>query len=131
MPVLATLTDRIDARLVLLAGSILSGLARASIGLSADGLWSAAAIWALAGIGFAGAYMPGLRALTDRLPPQESSRSITLYTSSFSVGVGLSFLVSQLVAAHYGWRAAFFVTAFGPLLMVAACLAMAPFWPAP
>ena len=131
VPVLATLTDRIDARLVLLAGSALSGLATAAFGLFADGLWSATAIWALAGIGFAGAYMPGLKALTDRLPPQESSRSITLYTSSFSVGVGLSFLVSQLVAARYGWHASFFATALGPLLMIAACFAMAPFRPAP
>ena len=47
-----------------------AGLATAAFGLFADGLWSATAIWALAGIGFAGAYMPGLKALTDRLPPQ-------------------------------------------------------------
>jgi hypothetical protein len=46
---------------------------------------------ALAGIGFGGAYMPGLKALTDRLPPGDTSRSVTLYTASFSVGVGLSF----------------------------------------
>ena len=38
------------------------------------------------------------RVLTDRLPAGDVSRSVTLYTSSFSVGVGLSFLVSQLVA---------------------------------
>jgi MFS family permease len=131
VPVLATLTDRIDARFVLLAGSALSGLATAAFGLFADGLWSAAALWALAGVGFAGAYMPGLKALTDRLPARESSRSITLYTGSFSIGVGLSFLVSQLVAARYGWRIAFFVTALGPLVMIAACAAMAPFRPAP
>lgn len=131
VPVLATLTDRIDARLVLLFGSALSGLATAAFGAFANGLWSATALWALAGVGFAGAYMPGLKALTDRLPARESSRSITLYTSSFSIGVGLSFLVSQLVAARYGWRTAFFVTALGPLVMIAACFAMAPFRPAP
>jgi predicted MFS family arabinose efflux permease len=131
VPVLATLTDRIDARIVLVFGSALSGVATAAFGLFADGLWSAAALWALAGVGFAGAYMPGLKALTDRLPAQGSSRSITLYTGSFSIGVGLSFLVSQLVAARYGWRASFFVTALGPLVMIAASLAMAPFRPAP
>ena len=131
VPVLATLTDRIDARLVLLGGSLLSGFATAAFGLFANGLWSATALWALAGVGFAGAYMPGLKALTDRLPARESSRSITLYTGSFSIGVGLSFLVSQLVAARYGWRAAFFVTALGPLIMIAACAGMAPFRPAP
>jgi predicted MFS family arabinose efflux permease len=131
VPVLATLTDRIDARRVLIAGSALSGLATAAFGLFAEGLWSATAIWALAGVGFAGAYMPGLKALTDRLPPRESSRSITLYTASFSIGVGLSFLVSQLLADAFGWRAAFFVTALGPVVMIAACFAMAPFRPAP
>src|SRR3977135_2807316 len=124
VPVLATLTDRIDARLVLIVGSAMSGAATAAFGLFADGLWSATAIWALAGIGFAGAYMPGLKALTDRLPPGDASRSVTLYTSSFSFGVGLSFLVCQLVAERFGWRAAFLVSGFGPFVMVAACLAM-------
>src|SRR2546423_9668431 len=76
VPVLATLTDRIDARFVLFAGSALSGLATAAFGLFADGLWSAVALWALAGVGFAGAYMPGLKALTDRLPARQRSRSI-------------------------------------------------------
>src|SRR5687768_8284252 len=81
VPVLTTLTDRVDARNVLLAGSALSALATLAFGLLADGLGSAIVLWALAGIGFAGAYMPGLKALTDRLPPGESSRSITFYTA--------------------------------------------------
>ena len=68
VPILTTLTDRIDARLILLCGSFLSGLATIAFGLFADGPWSAMGISALAGIGFAGAYMPGLKALTDRLP---------------------------------------------------------------
>jgi MFS family permease len=129
--VLTTLTDRIDARLILLAGSALSAVATLAFGLFADGIWSAMPFWALAGIGFAGAYMPGLKALTDRLPPGESSRAITFYTSSFSFGVGLSFLVSQVVADYFGWRAAFIVTGFGPLAMIAACIGLPPCWPAP
>jgi MFS family permease len=124
VPILTTLTDRIDARLILLVGSATTALATLAFGLFADGLWSATLIWGLAGIGFAGAYMPGLKALTDRLPPGDTSRSITLYTSSFSVGVGLSFLVAQLVADWRGWREAFLITGLGPFIMVAACLAM-------
>ena len=69
--------------------------------------------------------------LTDRLAPGEASRAITLYTSSFSFGVGLSFLISQLVAEGWGWRAAFLVTAFGPLLMLAVCLLLRPVEPKP
>ena len=131
VPLLTTLTDRIDARRILLVGSALSGLATAMFGLFADGLWSATLIWGLAGVGFAGAYMPGLKALADRLPPGDSSRSITLYTGSFSIGVGLSFLVAQLVADGFGWPAAFYVTSAGPLVMIAVCLWLAPCKPAP
>src|SRR6185503_2247214 len=49
VPVLTTLTDRIDARLVLLWGSLLSGLATILFGLLASGLVSAILIWGLAG----------------------------------------------------------------------------------
>jgi predicted MFS family arabinose efflux permease len=131
VPFLATLTDRIDARFVLIAGSALSAAATAMFGLFAQGLWSGAALWALAGIGFAGAYMPGLKALTDRLDPGDSSRAVTFYTSSFSLGVGLSFLVSQVVAEHIGWRAAFYITAPGPLVMMIVCVLLKPVAPEP
>ena len=131
VPFLTTLTDRIDARGILLGGSAVSALATLAFGILANDLWSAAAIWGLAGIGFAGAYMPGLKALTDRLPPGDASRSITLYTSSFSFGVGISFLVTQLVADQLGWRAAFLVTGLGPIVMIGACLAMPAVKPIP
>ena len=97
-----------------------------AFGLFANGLASAILIWGLAGIGFAGAYMPGLKALTDRLGSGDMSRSITLYTATFSLGVGLSFLVAQLAADTLGWRAAFYLAALGPLAMIAAALGMAP-----
>ncbi len=131
VPLLTTLTDRIDARHILAAGSALSGLATLLFGLLADGLWSATLIWGLAGIGFAGAYMPGLKALADRLPAGDASRSVTFYTGSFSIGVGLSFLVAQLVADSTGWRAAFYVTGTGPLIMLAVCFLLAPHKPPP
>jgi predicted MFS family arabinose efflux permease len=131
VPFLTTLTDRIDARFILATGSALSGLATICFGIFADGLLSATLIWAVAGMGFAGAYMPGLKALTDRLPVGDTSRSVTLYTASFSVGVGLSFLIAQLVAERFGWRAAFYVTGTGPFVMVAFCMGLAPCKPAP
>ena len=131
VPFLTALTDRIDARLILLTGSAVSGLATLSFGLLSEGLWSAVAIWAIAGGGFAGAYMPGLKALVDRLPPGDNSRSITLYTATFSIGVGLSFLIAQITADVLGWRFAFYVTALGPLAMIAACIGMARVEPEP
>ena len=102
-----------------------------AFGLFAHDLLSAILWWTLAGIGFAGAYMPGLKALTDRLAPGDKSRSVTLYTSSFSFGVGISYLVAQVAADFLGWRWAFFLTGLGPLLMLAACLVMEPVTPLP
>lgn len=131
VPFLATLTDRIDARKILIAGSALSALGTALFSIVADGLWSGVFFNALAGVGFAGAYMPGLKALTDRLEPGDSSRAVTLYTSSFSFGVGLSFLVAQLVAENWGWRTAFLVTACGPIVMLTVCLLLRSIEPKP
>ena len=131
VPMLTALTDRFDARGILLAGSTVSGLGTIAFGLFADDLLSASVLWAIAGAGFGGAYMPGLKALTDRLPTGDVSRSVTLYTSSFSIGVGLSFLVSQIIAETYGWRAAFTVTGIAPLAMVIVSFMLAPFKPKP
>jgi MFS family permease len=131
VPLLAALTDRIDARKILIAGSALNALGTLLFGVFASGLWSGVLFNAIVGIGFAGAYMPGLKALTDLLPPGDSSRAVTLYTSSFSLGVGLSFLVSQLVAESWGWRSAFLVTAVGPVVMLLVCLLLPPVDPKP
>lgn len=131
VPILTTLTDRIDARLILFVGSAVSALGTLAFGLFADGLWSASICWGIAGVGFAGAYMPGLKALTDRLGPGDHSRSVTIYTASFSLGVGLSFLVAQLVADRFGWRAAFLVTGVAPVVMLAASIAMPAVAPRP
>jgi predicted MFS family arabinose efflux permease len=130
-PVLTTLTDRLDGRGILILGSLLNAAGAIGFGLWADGMISAMLLWALTGIGFAGSYMPGLKALSDRLDPGESSRSFTFYTSAFSFGVGLSFLVCQLVAEAWGWRAAFVLTGLAPLTMTFVAWTLRPVTPAP
>ncbi|MEZ5816867.1 MAG: MFS transporter [Hyphomicrobiaceae bacterium] len=131
VPVLMTLTDRVDARLVLLVGSASMAAATVAFGVFADGFLSATIFWTLAGIGCAGAYMPGLRALTDRLGAGDQSRSITLYTACFSLGVGLSFLATQLLADAWGWRSAFIVTGSTPVITLVICTLLEPVWPPP
>jgi predicted MFS family arabinose efflux permease len=131
VPVLATLSDRVDARKILFGGTLVSMAASLAFPLVAKDVVSASLTWGLAGLGFAGAYMPGLKALTDRLEAGEVSRSVTLYTSSFSLGVALSFLLSQVVADAFGWQLAFIATGLGPLLLLGAVAAMKPVPPPP
>ncbi|MGE0659149.1 MAG: MFS transporter [Reyranellaceae bacterium] len=114
VPVLTALTDRYDARLVLLAGCLIGALATFGFALFADGFWSAMLWRTLGGIGLAGSYMPGLKALNDRNDSPVPSRGMVLYTSSYSLGVGLSFLLAGEAQAALGWQAAFHLAAAGP-----------------
>ena len=72
-PVLIAMTDRIDARGLFLAGTMVTAVASIAFALFAEGFWSALALRAVAGIGLAGTYIPGLRILVDRWPADDPS----------------------------------------------------------
>jgi predicted MFS family arabinose efflux permease len=129
VPFLMSATDRIDAKRVFVLGAAISALAAFGYALFAAGFWSAMAWRALAGVGLAGTYMPGLKALTDRNATATQSRGVVLYTGSYSVGVGFSFLIAGEVAARLDWHAAFAAVAIGPI--VAAGLALFALAPRP
>jgi predicted MFS family arabinose efflux permease len=111
VPVLATLTDRIDAKLVYLAGVALTVAAHATFGALADGFWSALGARALAGIGWAGTYMIGLKLLADEVDAKLLSRAAAGHAASIGVSGALSFGCAGLIADLAGWRAAFLVAA--------------------
>ena len=66
VPVLVSLTDRIDARRIVIAFSLLAALSSIGFAWFAQGFWSALVFRALGGLALGGTYMPGLKALTDR-----------------------------------------------------------------
>lgn len=113
VPVLTSITDRYDPRRIVLASTALSGLAAVGFAVMASGAWSAAGLRFLAGVGLAGTYMPGLRLLSDRADGAVQSRLVALYTSSFSVGASLSYLLAGELAVVLGWRWAFALSALG------------------
>jgi MFS family permease len=117
-PVLVTLTDRVDARRVVLAGLALSALAGAGFALAAQGYWSALAWRVLGGIGLAATYMPGLKALADRLRGPTQGRLQGLYTASYSLGAALSLFAAGLMAQLAGWQAAFLLSSLMPALAI-------------
>ena len=85
------LTDRIDARLIFIVGSAVTGVSTLAFAAFADDFWSGLLLRAIGGAGQAAVYMPGLRALTDRLKGGEQSRAVTFYTASYSIAISLSF----------------------------------------
>lgn len=122
VPALVGLTDRIDARRIYLASAALGAAALAGFALLANDLWSACLFRALAGIGLAGTFMPGLKILSDATEGKSQSRAVAFYTASFSLGGSLSVLAAGGVAALLGWRWAFAVAA---ILAAAAILVAA------
>lgn len=118
VPLLVSLTDRVDARRVYLASASLSGCALAGFALFASSFESALFWWWLVGLGLAGTYMPGLKALTDRLPAAAQSRGTAFYTASFGVGAGLSYLWLEAAQHFFAWPALFGIAAFCAALAV-------------
>ena len=110
------LTDRVDARKVYLAGGLLAAAGGVGFGLAAADFYTACLFQILLGTGIAATYMPGLRILSDRVSGPAQSRNIAFYTSFFGIGTALSLAIAGAVAPIAGWRAAFVVSAAGPLL---------------
>ena len=111
VPVLVTLTDRVDAKRVYLFGVACTVAGHLLFGLCADGFWSALATRALAGIGWAGTYMTGLKLLADQVDAKTMSRAVTGHAASIGISGAVSFLLGDVLADHFGWRAAFTLSA--------------------
>jgi predicted MFS family arabinose efflux permease len=111
VPILVTLTDRVDARLVYLFGVACTIIAHSLFGLVAEDFWSALWLRALAGIGWAGTYMTGLKLLADQVDARLMSRATAGHAASIGISGALSFSCADLLADGFGWQSAFFVAA--------------------
>jgi MFS family permease len=107
VPLLASITDRMDARKIMGIGAIVGGVGAIAYALFATGFWSALALRFLAGISLAAIYMPGLKVVSDNTEGPFQSRFVSFYTASFSIGASLSYLLSGEINAIAGWRWAF------------------------
>ncbi len=119
VPVLVALTDRVPARRIYMIGTALTALSHAGFALFADGFWTALALRLLAGAGWAGCYMPGLKVLADRLEGAEQSRAVGLHAAGVGVAGAASFAVAGAIDALTGPGWAFL---FGAAAAALACL---------
>src|SRR5215813_10887902 len=127
VPVLVTLTDRVDPKRVYLFGVASTVTGHLLFGLLAEGFWSALALRALTGMGWAGTYMTGLKLLADRVDAKMMSRATAGHAASIGISAALSFATGDLIAAVAGWRAAFVGAAISAAV---ACVLVAVIVPA-
>ncbi|NQV55984.1 MAG: MFS transporter, partial [Rhodospirillales bacterium] len=132
VPVLVTLTDRIDARLINISGAVLAAISLIGFALFAEGFWSALFFRALAGLALAATYMPGLRILVDRIEGAKQARVVAFYTAGFSLGSAASFYLAGVLNGALGWRWAFGISGLAAVLgALLVAVAVRPLKPEP
>jgi predicted MFS family arabinose efflux permease len=109
VPVLLSLTDRLPARRIYLVGTGATALAHLGFAFFADGFWGGLFFRALAGIGWAGAYMPGLKAIADPLTGVAQSRAVAWHAAGVGIAGAASFALAGLCDALVGPGFAFLV----------------------
>ena len=126
VPLLASLTDRVDPKRIYLASVAVTALAFAGFAWTASGFWSALVFRALMGAGWAGSYMPGLKALSDVAEGPHQSRAVAAHAAAVGVSGALSFGVTGVVNTWLGWRWALAPGAIGAALAFAIVLIALP-----
>ncbi len=109
VPGLVALTDRLPARRIYLVGTLCTAASHLGFALLAEGFWSALLLRAVAGIGWAGAYMPGLRAIADRLEGNAQSRAVSWHAAGVGIAGAACVGMAGLLDSLAGPRAAFLV----------------------
>ena len=116
VPLLASLTDRVDPKRIYLASVATTALAFAGFAWAANGFWPALLFRALMGAGWAGSYMPGLKALSDVAEGRQQSRAVAAHAAAVGVSGALSFGVAGAVNTWFGWQWALMPGALGAAL---------------
>jgi MFS family permease len=126
VPVLVSLTDRVPVRRVYLLGTGLTAISHIGFALFADGFWSAFLFRVMAGVGWAGTYMPGLKAIADPLEGAAQSRAVTWHAAGVGISGAASFAVAGLVGQWVSPTAAFLLGGTGALTAVAIAFLVMP-----
>jgi MFS family permease len=126
VPVLVALTDRLPAQWIYLVGAGATALSHLGFAFLAEGFWSALALRAIGGIGWAGAYMPGLKVLADRQEGAAQSRAVSWHAAGVGIAGAVSFAVAGAINALAGPEAAFVFGGVAALAAGAIGLAVMP-----
>ena len=126
VPLILPITDRIDPRRVYICFVSLTCLSHLGMAYIADGFWSGMLFRILAGIGWGGTYMVGLKALADLIEGPKQSRAVAFHAGSIGMGGSLSFAIAGWTAEHLDWHAAFTISAMGSFLALIIMIALVP-----
>lgn len=131
VPVLLSLTDRVPARRIYLIGTGVTAVAHLGFAFFADGFWGGLFFRVLAGIGWAGAYMPGLKSIADPLTGVAQSRAVAWHAAGVGIAGAASFALAGLCDALVGPCFAFLVAGLAATGAFAIAMLILPDAPPP
>src|SRR5439155_486821 len=123
------LTDRVAAGRVIAACFAATAAAFLLFPLGAHGVWSAAALRVLAGVGLAGVYLPGVRVMAAAAPPERRGLAVSAYVSAFYLGAAISLWATGALLPSLGWRGAGYL--LGAICALGLPLAIVATWGTP
>jgi MFS family permease len=126
LPFLSGAANRIDGRTVYAVSVAIAGLASFAFAFIATGFWSAVVLRFIAGVGFSGIHIVGMKLLVDRLEGSTKARAAGLYTAAYATGTAASFLIAGLLSGAYGWQAAFVAAGAGTVLSLPLLMLIGP-----
>jgi MFS transporter, ACS family, glucarate transporter len=115
------LGDRIGQRAVFIRIVLWWSVFTALTGLT-TGFASLLVVRFLFGVGEAGAFPNGSAAIAHWFPAAENARGISSLSIGANAGAAIAPLLVIPIAAHFGWRASFFVNGLIGLLWVIICI---------
>lgn len=110
----SSLTDYITPKQLIVGGALWAGLSNLAFAGFAHDMTSAMILRALVGVGVAGVYMPGVKLISQNMPPSQRGRAVGLFVASFTLGAAVSIILGGNLASIFGWRLAFGLTSIGP-----------------
>ena len=107
VPFLVPLTDRIDPKKIYVSSVFMTLLAHLGFVFVAHDFIGGLIFRILAGFGWAGTYMPGLKILADHLTGKLQTRSVSFHAASVGIAGSLSFIIAATLERFGSWHTAF------------------------
>ena len=126
VPLLVTATDRLRPKKIYVACLFVTVASHLGLAYLADGFWTGMLFRIAAGVGWAGTYMVGLRALTDELSGDTASRAVGLHAAGIGLSGAASFVVAGFVGGEFGWQAAFVVASVSSAIAIGIAVSTFP-----
>ena len=117
------LVDRLGARVLLISGLAIGGLAFIAVGLI-DSFWVLVAMFALAGIGNTVYHPADYALLSQHVPPKRIGQAFSIHTFAGMLGSAVAPASLLIMTNFWGWRGAFIGAGMLGLVVAAVMLAM-------